>query len=112
MNIEIRPRNIALAIVFSLITCGIYLWYWVYQMNRDVSELADEEYTSGAAVIVFSIITCGIYYLYWLYKMGERCDKINNTEKGGTAILFLILGLFGLSVVSLALMQDTVNKNL
>ena len=64
-------------------------------------------------VIIFSIITCNIYTWFWLYKMGERCDMIKEQmgKPGNSSpILYLIFGLFGLNVVSYALMQDTINE--
>ena len=64
---------------------------------------------SGGMVLVFTIITCGIYGWYWLYKMGDRCDRIKGMN-GSSGILYLILGIFGLSIVSYCLIQDTINK--
>ena len=52
-------------------------------------------------VLVFTIITCGIYGWYWLYKMGDRCDRIKGMN-GSSGILYLILGIFGLSIVATA----------
>ena len=104
-------RNIILCIVFSIITCGIYGLYWIYVLNRELNELAGErEYTDGALVIIFSLITCGIYALYWNYKMGEKVDIINGNRDGNMNIIFLLLTICELSIVNLAIMQDTVNK--
>ena len=46
---------------------------------------------------------------YWMYKMGEKCDQIKGVN-GSSGILYLILGIFGLGIVSYCLMQDTINK--
>lgn len=103
-------RNIALSIIFSIITCGIYSIYWMIKMNDEVNELAGETgATSGGMVFLFSLITCGIYSYYWLYKMGERCDTIKN-KQGSSSIVYLILGIFGLSIISYCLIQDSINK--
>lgn len=105
----IKKRNIALAIIFSIITLGIYSIYWMIKMNNEINQLADEpNATSGGLVFLFSLITCGIYSIYWLYRMGQRSDKI----KGSTSseILYLILGIFGLSIIAYALIQDTINN--
>lgn len=103
-------RNIVLSIIFTIITCGFYSIYWMIKMNDEVNELAGETgATSGGMVFLFSLITCGIYSLYWLYKMGERCDKIKQ-QQGSTGILYLILGIFNLSIISYCLIQDTINK--
>lgn len=108
----ITSRNIALCVLFSIITCGIYSIYWMIMINDEVNALAGEpEATSGGMVFLFSLITCGIYGLYWLYKMGERCDRIKGNPYGNSGILFLILGIFGLSIISYCLIQDTINKS-
>lgn len=108
----ISPRNIALCILFTIITCGIYGIYWMIMINDEVNRLAGEtNATTGGMVFLFTFITCGIYGWYWLYKMGERCDRIKGNPYGNSNILFLILGLFGLGIVSYCLIQDTINKS-
>ena len=108
-----KNRNIALCIIFSIITCGIYGLYWMYCLNEELNSLSGEtNATSGAMVIIFSIITCNIYTWFWLYKMGERCDNIKQNmgrASSSSAVLYLIFGLVGLNIVSYALMQDTIN---
>ena len=107
----VERKNIALCIVFSIITCGIYGLYWLYKLNDEINQLSGEpNATGGGMVILFTLITCGIYGWYWLFKMGERCDRINGTTGGSANVLYLVLGIFGLSIVSYALMQDTINK--
>lgn len=109
LSFGINPRSIVLAVIFSIITCGIYSLYWIYKCNEEINILADEPAaTSGGMVILFSIITCGIYGIYWAYKMGERCDKIKGVQ-GHSNILYLVLAIVGLQIVNLALMQDTIN---
>lgn len=106
----IAPRNIALAIVLSIVTCGIYELYWIVKLNDEINQLAnDTAAASGGMVVVLSIITCGIYGLYWMYKMGVKCDQIKGRE-GNTGILYLILGILGVGIISECLMQDTINK--
>ena len=44
-NGNMRPviqRNVALCIIFSVITCGIYSLYWLVVLNNDINELAGE----------------------------------------------------------------------
>ena len=108
---NIAPRSVGLCILFSIITCGIYGIYWMIKMNDEVNTLSGEENaTSGGMVFLFSIITCGIYGLYWLYKMGERIDRMNNAASGDSRILYLLLGIFGLGIVSYCLIQSEINK--
>lgn len=107
----IAPRNIVVAVILSLVTCGIYQIYWMIKLNDEVNDLANEpNATSGGLVFLFSLITCGIYGIFWMYKMGEKCDRIKGAVGGSSHILYLILSLVGLGIVNYCLIQDTINK--
>ncbi len=103
------PRSIVLAIILTLITCGIYGIYWMCKVNDELNLLAgNDRGTSGGMVVVFNIITCGIYGIYWAYKMGQNCACLNGDSSG--SILYLLLALFGFQIINLALFQDMINK--
>lgn len=110
----VQEKNIALCIILSIITCGIYGLYWIYCLNEDAHKLAgDTNYTNGGLVIVFGIITCGIYMLYWMYKMGETLDKacqMRGRAQGSNGIVYLLLSFFGLGIIAYALMQNEINN--
>lgn len=108
-----KQRSVGLCIVLSIITCGIYGIYWVYCLNEDVCEVTGGLGTSGGLVILFSLLTCGIYLIFWNYKMGERLDQeraSRGVPTGSLAILYLVLSIFGLDIVSMALMQSELNR--
>lgn len=111
----IQKRSIALCIVLTFVTCGIYGLYWIAKINDEINAIAnDQQAPSGGVVILLSIVTCGIYSIYWCYKMGEKVDYINQQRgipSSGTAVLYLVLGIF-ISIVAYALMQDSINKTL
>ena len=103
-------REIAISIILSLVTCGIYGLIWLAGLNDDINSLSGENgATSGGMVVLLSIVTCGIYLLYWYYTAGKRLKTVTG-ETGSDEILYLVLGLFGLGIISMALMQDKVNK--
>lgn len=106
----VHGRGIGMAILFTILSCGIYGIYWMIKINDSVNILAEnQKYTTGGMVFLLSLVTCGIYALFWMYKMGENCDKIKGQD-GNSGILYLVLALFGFGIVSYCLMQDTVNK--
>ena len=108
---NIEPRNIALAIIFSIITCGIYSIYWFIKLTDESIELANEpNETSGGIAFLLTLVTCGIYGWYWAYKLGNRVDKINNNPSASTDVIFIILQIFGLGIVNYAIAQDAINK--
>ena len=110
----LKRRSVGLCIVFSIITCGIYYLYWLYQIAENMNYIDREtKGASGGAVLLFSIITCGIYELYWFYRTGERINRLHqkwNDPSGSLHILYLVLGIFGLGIVTMALMQSEINR--
>jgi len=111
---SIPKRNIAVGILLSVVTCGIYGMYWLFCLAEDVNQLAGRpDATSGGMVLLFSIITCGIYQLYWFYKSGDILDSMREARgraHGYLGILYLLLAIFGFGIVSYALMQSELNE--
>ncbi len=111
---KIEKRSIPLCIILSLVTCGIYGLYWMYKLTEDTHQAVGRRTTaSGGMAVLYSIITCSIYLFYWQYKMGESI--LAAKEQRGIAadknipIIYLVLSLFGLALVSDALLQSALN---
>ena len=110
----VEQRSIAKAVIFSLITCGIYSLYWLYKLTEEAHQLAGERTTAtGGMVILYTFITCGIYSIYWFYKMGITANMIREQRgmsvDSSSPVIYLLLTIFGLGIVSEALLQDTLN---
>lgn len=89
-------------ILLSIITCGIYGYYFVYMLAKDINEMCrdDGQTTPGLAeFILFSIITCGLYSIYWFYKIANRLQAnapkygLSFQENGTTFLLWYIVGV-------------------
>lgn len=110
----IQNRSIALCIILTIVTCGIYGWYWLYCLANDVNAVSGRTNdTSGGMVVLFTIITCNIYHIYWMYKAGEKIDAARVSRglpSQNNGLVYLLLSLFGLSVVSWALLQNELNQ--
>lgn len=95
-------RSVLVVVLLGLITCGIYFYYNVYTMARDMNTMCsdDDENTGGLIVyILLSILTCGIYGFYWEYKIGNRLHAnapkfgVTIVETGTTILLWRVIGL-------------------
>ncbi len=110
----IQKRNLAMYIVLSIVTCGLFGIYWFIVVTDDVKSITnDNQSSSGGVAFLLKLVTCGIYGFYWAYKMGEKIDYMKSMQgmpSGNSSILFLILELFGLQIVNLALIQDSINR--
>lgn len=110
----IKQRNIAVCIILSIVTCGIYGIYWFVCLSDDTNTVSNTHFgTSGIMALLFVLITCGIYSWYWAYKQGEKIDEARmnrGLSTGSNAIVYLLLSIFGLSIVAWALMQNELNQ--
>ena len=109
-----KEKSIGLAILLTIITCGIYSIVWFIKLTDDARDYSeDQTMTTGGMAFLFGLITCGIYSFFWAYKMGEQLKKagaINKADVNDNAVLYLILQLFGLSIINFAIMQNDINK--
>ena len=101
-------RNIALVIIFSIITFGIYgIWYVVCFQN-DIKDKTGEGF-GGIGTILISIITFGLYGIYWNYATGKRLVKAGVTDKDNS-VLNLVLCLVGFGWINMILWQLAINE--
>lgn len=109
----IQNRNIALCIILSIVTCGIYGIYWMIKLNDEINSLTDPQGTNGGMVVLLTLVTCGIYGFFWAYKMGEKIDIIktnNGGVAGNSSLMFLLLQIFGLGIINYCIMQTELNN--
>lgn len=97
-------------LLLSIVTCGIYSYYFLYCLARDINVMCqdDGDSTPGlAAFILLSFVTCGFYALYWYYKIGNRLQAnaprygLMFQENGTTVLMWQIVGalLCGLGLI-------------
>lgn len=109
----IENRDLAIQLILSFITCGIYSLYWMVTITDDVNKLLDEKNDSGIINLLLSIITCGIYLIYWNYDIGKKLKKIGdkyNLEIEDNSTIYMILSILKLDIISYTLIQSDLNK--
>ena len=109
----VKNRNIALCIIFTIITCGIYGIYWFVVLTDETNTATGQQGTSGIVAFLLSVVTCNIYGLYWAFKQGEKLDYAKQKRgipAGNNGIAYLLLCMFGFGIVAYALMQNDLNK--
>lgn len=109
----VQQRSVGLAIVLYFVTCGLYSLYWMYVLTNDIGRLNNDQSFSGGKVLLLSIVTCGIYTLFWYYQLGKQLQQAQQNAglpSSDDSLIYLILGVFGLGIVSMAIAQSNVNK--
>lgn len=100
-----KKRSIGLAILFTIITFGIYGIYWFICLTNDSNSICPEKATAkGGLAFLFTLITFGIYDFYWNYKLGQKLT--------GSGTLYLILSLIGFGWINYILAQSEINKKI
>jgi len=111
----LQERSIVKAILYSIITCGLYGIYWFVQMTDEAHQAAGRQTTaSGIMALVYSLVTCGIYTFYWMYMMGKTLAEAQERRgmhvESDAGMIYCLFTFFGLAVVSEALIQKSLNE--
>jgi len=108
-------RGVAAAVIFTIITCGIYGIYWMYKIAQGYYETPTNERvdTTPGVTVLLIIITGGIYGWYCYYKWGRATAEIwgrYGRDDGDKAVMYLLLSIFGFSIICDAMIQSDFNN--
>ena len=104
----IKNRNIVTCILLTIITCGIYGIYWIIMMAREGVSVKDPA-DNGILEIVLMLFLPFLGIFLVEKKFAEGCAE-KGIAHNDNSILYLILGLVGLGIVPLCLLQSDLNK--
>lgn len=104
----VKHRSVPLAVLFSILTCGIYYLYWYVCITNDTNALSRYKTAGGVTALIFTVLTCGIYSFYWHYMLGKKVGDIEGDSSNGA--LYLILCVFCLGFICLILAQSALNR--
>lgn len=116
----IERREIALYIILTLITCGIFGIFWMYMLLKDLYTVNNQPNNAGVDILL-SFVTCGIYGIYLYYKMGKMVDTarvsmgLPSKDNSTLFLLIIIISMFfGMSFVVMlvifGMIQDDLNS--
>ena len=118
---RIYRRSVALAIIYTLITGGLYGIFWQFEIAKETNSLSENDKGfSPVWVVIFSILTLGIYGCYWSYQVGKKHDaffKYETNDESDYRVLYLVLHIVNYIVpitrlISYGFMQHQMNKML
>lgn len=110
---ENKIINIPLYLILSLLTCGLWYLYWLYQQMEILEELDKDSSYSFLFFVVLSLVTCGLYTVYYYYKVSTAIVKIqrerNKFVESNLPVISIILVVFGLGFVTTCIHQSKLN---
>lgn len=114
VGLESYRSQIGLDVLFVLLTCGIYGFFWQYRQMQFFNQMAGRQRFSFLKWLFFSFITCGLYHLYHEYVMASEIidlqEKHRFTKSDGLPILSVAIGVISLGLVADAIQQLEINK--
>lgn len=109
--IPINKRSVGKAIVLSIISFGIYSLYWEYLLVKNTKSIKHDN--SSCTGEMLCLLFVPFYSFYWWYTRGCLVKKEfseHNYAASGNGIIYLVLCIFGLSFISMAIMQKDFNS--
>ncbi len=109
-----EKRSPVAVLLLSIVTCGIYSLYLVYQISREVREFRGDSSIDPGLELLLCIITCGLYQIYWYYKYGKLVYDmelhVGISGASDLSVILLLLPIFQFGVVSMLLLQTELNR--
>lgn len=107
-------RDTVTVVLLSIVTCGIYFYYWMYVTSRDINRAMGQERMDLTLLLILSIL-CAPVMFYWFYQMDKCLLEIGRQERVQYEehfILWLLLSLVcGIgSIVAEVQVQDFMNR--
>ena len=106
--------EIAMGIILSLLTCGIYNIYWNYRQFQAMNALLGREEYQFWLWLLLSIVTCGLFHIYYEYKMGADLyswlKEHGKDANPNLPVIGLVLSCFGMMIITDAVYQHELNK--
>lgn len=103
----IRNRNIITCLLLSVITCGIYCFYWAFTAGREAVSVRDDE-DKGLLEGLLCAVVPFIGFFLTEKKFAEGCAN-RGIEHENRSVFYLILGFF-MPIVDLCILQNDLNK--
>ena len=113
--VQLQKFSFISVFLLSIVTCGIYGFYFMVKMADNVHALVGRKTTaSGAMLIILTMVTCGIYAVYFYYEMamGLNEAKAQRNIPGPeiSTVATLLLMLFGLGVIPMYWLINGMNQ--
>jgi hypothetical protein len=113
------PRSPVKVLLLTLLTCGIYYLYWVYETSKEVEGFLGEKDVPPVVHLLLFIVTGTLYGFFWDYWIAQKLVKMQRRvgvpEKDNT-VLYLALDILGagpvagLGIVVPLLQQSDLNE--
>ena len=118
---KVYKRNIALSIIYTIITFGFYGLFWQFEITKETNGITkNSKCACPAATVFFSVITLGIYQVYWAYQVGKKHNSFyeyHGHNDKDYHVLYMVLHICNyiipiMNLICFGIMQAKINDML
>ncbi len=102
-------NNIAKHIFFTLITCGIWQFIWIFNLTKNLNKVSGVDARKPWVELLLCIFL-PFYYIYWVYKTAEYVEAYGSENGKQFKISILCLVLSPIFPISTSIIQDKINR--
>ena len=109
----VKTRSVGKVLLLSIFTCGFYYVYLIYKIGEELNEISCSRMNNSALDLLLSMFTCGLYTIFWHYKIARQIEDMEydlGMRVSSISILCLILTVVALPLISMAIIQNDLNK--
>lgn len=109
----LKQRSVAEVIILTIVTCGIYGLYWVYDTLNSMEQITGAEGSvSSVVVLLLCIFFSPVGYLLYGMCADEQINAIKaarGKQQVDNKIMYMLLGFF-IPIVLIPIVQDEINR--
>lgn len=121
----IKERNPIVVIILSMVTCGVYWFYWMYKITEELRDATGDETLKPGTDLLLGLVTCGMWGLYTEYRHVQKVHQAilpmdpGHKDQGQTVMILNIVtvagawlgGMTGIcAIIAQYMVQDEHNK--
>lgn len=104
-------RSVATVVILTIITCGIYGYYWVYVTANELQQKAGQSNVPPVLSLLLAIFFPSAGYALFGFDSAKCIDSIHANQgfKTDNQVLYIILGIL-IPVVLIGIVQNEINN--
>lgn len=97
-----KKRNPLVVFLLSVLTCGIYSWYWLIKTKNEMNKMGEKI----PSIWIWLIPIIGSFWWTWKYAQG-----VEHVSKNELNLFLTLLAMYLLGPIGLAIVQEAFNRS-
>lgn len=68
----VQERSAAMVLVWMLVSCGGYAFYWFYKTSDELRQALSDETIKPGMDLLLLLVTCGLWGIYIQYRNAQK----------------------------------------